>query len=151
VRNQEPPDPEPGQDILARPFLSDPRVSGPTPAAGSTGPDDGEVRPYLMTGGRTQTDPATAVAIETVVVALPLATDKHLARIRFERADILELCRVPRSVAEVSALLRLPLGVARVLVADLVAEGLLEASSVRPRQAFDVPFLERLIDGVSAL
>jgi hypothetical protein len=148
---QEPPDPEPDREVLARPFLSDPRMSGLSPTAGSASPDDSEVRPYLMTGGRTRTDPAAAIAIETVVVASPLATEGHPASTRFERADILRLCREPRSVAEVSALLRLPLGVARVLVADLVADGLLEARSARPRQAFDVQFLERLIDGVSAL
>jgi Protein of unknown function (DUF742) len=142
--------PEPGREVLARPFLTDPRPAGLPPEAGPEGSDDQQVRPYLMTGGRTSAQRG-AVAIETVVVVSPLASGKPAPGVRFERAQILRLCREPRSVAEVSALLRVPLGVARVLVADLVTEGLLDARASRPRVALDVQFLERLIDGVSAL
>ena len=148
--SQDPPDPEPDRDVLARPFLTDPRASGLPPVAGSDGPDDPQVRPYLMTGGRTSAGRG-AVAMETVVVVSPIAGGQHATGVRFERAQILRLCREPRSVAEVSALLRVPLGVAQVLVADLIADGLLDSRTSRPREALDVRFLERLIDGVSAL
>ena len=39
-----------------------------------------------------------------------------------ERERILRICHAPRSVAEVAAIVRVPLGVARVLVADLEVE-----------------------------
>jgi signal recognition particle receptor subunit beta len=55
----------------------------------------------------------------------------------------------PLSVAEVAAHRKLPLGVARVLVADLVADGQLAASFPGVAQAHDVAFIERLIAGVS--
>ena len=49
------------------------------------------------------------------------------APLRFELRRIVELCQRPRSVAEVAVALRVPLGVARVLVADLVTSGLVRA------------------------
>jgi hypothetical protein len=51
----------------------------------------------------------------------------------------------------VAAWLHLPLQVALVLVSDLVADGLLDASGVATGQSDDVLFLERLIAGVAAL
>jgi hypothetical protein len=68
-----------------------------------------------------------------------------------EHARIVELCTKPHSVAELAAGLRVPFGVARVLVADLLSSGLLATGPSIPQQATDVPFLERLIAGVSAL
>jgi len=56
-----------------------------------------------------------------------------------------------QSVAEVSAHLRIPIGVARVLVADLVSDGRLEAGTPPPRHADDDEFIERLMQGVPAL
>ncbi|HEY6793685.1 MAG TPA: DUF742 domain-containing protein [Kineosporiaceae bacterium] len=135
---------------LVRPFLH----RGPMgradamPAAGDL---RGEVRPYLMTGGRTSASPHVDVAIETIVVLSDLAHTAAPERVAFERARVLSQCEYPRSVAEVAARAGLPLRVALVLVGDLVAEGLLVASATAARQADDVAFLERLIDGVTAL
>jgi hypothetical protein len=113
-----------------------------------------EVRPYLLTGGRTRAGGAVgapAVAMETVVLATGASAAWRPAAAGVERRRILHLCERPCSAAEVAARLELPLGVALVLVTDLVAEGLLDASTVAPRQADDVVFLERLIAGVAAL
>jgi Protein of unknown function (DUF742) len=142
-----PPDQHPDREVFARPFLTDPQGSQLPSAGRLDGSEDAHVRPYLMTGGRTTADRGR-VAMETVVVVSPTGNP---ATARFERARILQICREPRSVAEVSALLRVPLGVAQVLVADLITDGMLDACSSRPRQALDVQFLERLIDGVAAL
>ena len=149
---------------LARPFLTSgparPVPPEPPSLAGRTGPGQdvpveghqGEIRPYLLTGGRTGAA-AGGVALETVVVtatlrsALPAASDAAAT----ERARILWLAETPASVAELAARLGLPLQVVLVLVADLVAERSLHASMVDTRQADDVHLIERLIAGVAAL
>jgi len=84
------------------------------------------VRPYTLTAGRTHTD-----------VSLPLEAPVQTQRsaqpnqwpVSDPRGRIVELCRAGPSVAEISALLDLPLGVARVLIGDLVRSGYLR---VRP-------------------
>lgn len=108
-----------------------------------------EVRPYLLTRGRTQAQGAR-VAMETVVLSTgaPLVRGPDAAGL--ERARIVRLADRPCSTAEVAARLHLPLQVALVLVTDLVAEGLLDATAVGA-QSDDVLFLERLIAGVAAL
>ena len=73
-------------------------------------------------------------------------------RLRHEARRIVDLCDTPISVAEVSARIHVPLGVARVLVGDLVADGLVEVHRMengngRP----DVRLLERVLDGLQAL
>jgi hypothetical protein len=107
------------------------------------------VRPYAMTGGRTRSK--TELAIETILVRTA-AGDVRAERMSMERGDILRLCREPSSVAEISAHLHLPLGVARVLAGDLCDEGFLDfnrehATSERP----SLRLLERVFDGLQAL
>ena len=78
------------------------------------------VRPYTLTAGRTKSR-----------VALPLeAAIEATERSRYYgwlpsdiRADIVSLCAARPSVAEIAARLNIPLGVARVLVGDLVTSG----------------------------
>lgn len=150
-------EPEPERELTGRPFLEHgdlgygrqaPRAYGPPPPVT---PVQNDIRPYLMTGGRTvATGPP--VVMETVVVLSRLARNGPVARQAFERAQILRECHRPCSVAEVAARLHLPLGVAVVLVTDLILDGLLDASAARrENQAHDVALLERLIAGVSAL
>ncbi len=50
-----------------------------------------------------------------------------------------------------AALVGIPLGVAQVLVGDLVGRELLITTSTAKSLAFDVSFIERLINGVAAL
>ena len=108
-----------------------------------------EVRPYLLTGGRTRAREGCA-AMETVVLATGAPSAGGPDAAGLERARILHLAARPCSTAEIAARLHLPLQVALVLVADLVAEGLLDATVVGA-QSGDVLFLERLIAGVAAL
>ncbi|MDT3395072.1 DUF742 domain-containing protein [Streptomyces sp. B1866] len=92
------------------------------PAANPPEPglDSGDVvRPFIVTGGRTRPD-RPHLRIETLVSALPGALAAPLGH---ESRAIVELCLHPRSVAEIAALLPVPLGVARVLVSDLSADG----------------------------
>ena len=136
----DPPDDEP----LARPFLS-----GLTPPADNRGGDDsGDVRPYVITSGRTPSGPA--IPLESLVRTTERGTSAPAA---YEAARILDLCRHPQSVAELSAYLGVPVGVVRVLVADLITAELLTVGT-RPTVrdlAADPAFLERLMLGVAAL
>ena len=106
----------------SRPYLSEPwRPESPN----CNGPADvSGVRPYLITGGR-----AAPIDASLHLEAQVLATDDGITSIRmlsYERRDIVELCARPQAVAEVAARLGLHLGVARVLVSDLVVLCMLE-------------------------
>ena len=69
---------------------------------------------------------------------------------RFERARIIRLCREPVSVVEIASQLHVPLGVARVLVSDLHAEGLLAVhrAQLNPDGRPGTQVLERLLAGL---
>jgi Protein of unknown function (DUF742) len=80
------------------------------------------VRPYTLTGGRTDThvDIPLEAPIQTLQAGLA-----HRWPPSDARGKIIQLCVNSPSVAEISALLDLPLGVSRVLVGDLVLSGYL--------------------------
>src|SRR5690606_41557729 len=63
-----------------------------------------------------------------------------------------DLCQEWRSVAEISALCRIPLGVARVLVADMAEQGLVQIrSSLNTDSRPNVNLLERVLSGLRKL
>jgi hypothetical protein len=108
------------------------------------------VRPYTWTRGRTR--PVQDLALETLVSTSDEGRD--LTSIcSAEHAPIAELCAEIRSVAEVAALLAVPLGVARVLLADMIDAGLLHIhrNSTGWGSAPDLPLLERVLDGLYRL
>jgi hypothetical protein len=110
------------------------------------------VRPYALTGGRVRS--STELALETIVRVTPRGTDAAATQ-STEKRQIIELCAAPTSIAEVSAHLHLALGVARVLVGDLVTEGLLDShanpASDEEGSRPDLRLLERVLDGLQAL
>ncbi|WP_263008771.1 DUF742 domain-containing protein [Nonomuraea phyllanthi] len=103
---------------------------------------------YAVTGGRTA--PRTQLAMEALVSS---ATSAQLGtNYTREYRAISELCRQVRSVAEISALLGVPLGVARVLVADMEADGLVRV--YQPQLDAGLPdrgLLERVLSGLRRL
>lgn len=127
------------------PPLASPPTDPATPAqAGGTDDDRLFVRPFLVTGGRTQ-PLHDGLRIETIVSAAPAALS---APLRFEFRRIVEFCQRPVSVAEIAVRLGVPLGVARVLVADLVTDGYVSFS--QPAE-LPIDVLERIRDRVRAL
>lgn len=90
------------------------------------GPEVSLVRPYTLTAGRTDT--SVDLPLEAPVQTLQSALF-HRWPPNDTRGRIVQLCVKSPSVAEISARLDLPLGVARVLVGDLVTSGYLR---VRP-------------------
>jgi len=106
--------------------------------------DDLVIRPFLLTGGRTRPG-QDGLRVETLIHARPRSAS---AVLRFEHQQIVQLCREPTSLAEISAALRVPFGVARVLVSDLVADG---SVVVTEREELSIQLIERIRDRVRAL
>ena len=75
------------------------------------------VRPYTLTAGRTET--SIDLPLEAPVQSLQAGL-AHKWPPNDVKDKIIQLCTKSPSVAEISARLDLPLGVARVLVGDLV-------------------------------
>lgn len=99
------------------------------------------MRPYLLTGGRTRSD-AGELAVEAMIAVSAGSTmpaDRDLAA-------IYALCKTPNSIAEISAKCSMPLGVARVLVADLWGAGTLEV--LETTRSDDIAIVRRLLDGI---
>lgn len=112
------------------------------------GPDIG-VRPYFVTGGRTRTD--RPLGVETLVRTTDQGRDAR-ATLRFEPHAIASVCDGDgTSVAEVAARVGVPLGVARVLIADLADAGLVDVIDAPARIEDDISLIQRLIHGVRAL
>jgi hypothetical protein len=109
------------------------------------------IRPFAMTGGRTR--PRYELAIEALVSST--ASPERVATLLPEHQRICGLCREVKSVAEISALLTMPLGVARILVADLAETGLVAihqpAAGGESGGKPDVTLLERVLSGLRKL
>ena len=107
-------------------------------------------RPYAWTEGRTQ--PAVDIAIEARVSTTRLGRDLT-PQLTNAGWTITQLCFSPRSVAEIAVYLAVPLGVAKVLVADLVAEGLVNVEATLAPDADDAErreLIERVLSGLRA-
>jgi hypothetical protein len=114
-------------------------------------PEPSLVRPYALVRGRTRRGSAAPLPVETVIVAKGSGDATGL---QLEPAAIVRLCQRAHSVAEISARLSLPVGVVRVLVADLAADGHVEVNlPLDPRAdgAVDRVLLERVLAGLEAL
>jgi hypothetical protein len=82
------------------------------------------VRPYAVTGGRTEPAGGEVLDVTAVVAAAgPAASTGDLMSFTPEHRRILGLCREPATVADIASNTALPLGVVRVLLADLIVQG----------------------------
>ncbi|MFB9685840.1 DUF742 domain-containing protein [Amycolatopsis plumensis] len=107
----------------------------------------GLVRPYFRTRGRTKA--TLDLAIEALISTSEQG--RMLDRVRVpEHRSICDLCLDTRSVAEVAALLRLPLGVVRVLIGDVAGLGLVLVHSSSPTVGDrpSIEFMERVLSGL---
>jgi hypothetical protein len=113
--------------------------------------DERVVPAYAFTRGRTR--PAgRELPLEAVVTATELAAQQRAA-LQVEWRSIVRLCARPVSVVEIGAALRVPVGVARVLVSDLANAGYLMVHLPRPAASGGAPgneILGRLLDGLRA-
>jgi hypothetical protein len=108
-------------------------------------------RPYTLTGGRTR--PQIELPIEATVETLVSSSELDWAP-GDVRTVIVRLCRDRPSIAEISSYAGLPIGVTRVLVADLMESGhlrvhatLTDHSTAAERRLL----IERTLSGLRAL
>ena len=104
------------------------------------------VRPFTVSNGRTR--PTVALDLMSQVMATGATPLGYLGP---EHAQALDLCRAPVSVAEVAAHLNLALGVVRVLLGDLLDDGLIDVHHPDGAQRPDDDLLKAVIDGLRAL
>lgn len=121
-------------------------------AAGSS-PQARLIRPYTITGGRTGKE-MPPIELEAMVRATPTGL-RTRDQFRWEACRLLDLTRNPVALVELAARLDVPIGVARVLVGDLVTKGAVE---VRPPQREDpaspdryADLLRKVLDGIKSL
>ncbi|MFD5428474.1 DUF742 domain-containing protein [Streptomyces sp. NPDC127084] len=122
------------------------------------------VRPYSLTGGRTRF--GHVLLVETFVATLDPAeralpagkTRRELpngnlaSRVMPEMRAIVDLCRRMRTVAEIAAMLRMPLGVVRVLLSDLADQGRIRVYGTGHGTGHpDRALLERVLGGLRRL
>ena len=111
------------------------------------------VRPYAVTGGRTE--PADGEVLDLIAVSRGHATgpgDPTSAGLSPEHRRIMTLCERPVTVADVASDTGLPLGVVRVLLADLIQQG--RISVLQRRRAGEQPsadLLKEVLHGLRAL
>ncbi|HEX4833972.1 MAG TPA: DUF742 domain-containing protein [Trebonia sp.] len=112
------------------------------------------VRPYAVTGGRTE--PADGEMLD--LIAVVVATSKagggggDASRRSPEHRKIVDLALAPTTVADIASGTALPVGVVRVLLADLVMLGAVKV--VRQRPAREMPsddLLREILNGLRAL
>lgn len=119
---------------------------------GSGGGDPGPlIRPYALTGGRTESR-LPNLAMEDLVSATQ-AGMWELYTLDHQHRPIVEACQRPLSVAEISALHGIPLGVARILVSDLVSAGfvVVHRSAADENGRPSVELLGRVLERLQAL
>jgi Protein of unknown function (DUF742) len=111
------------------------------------------VRPYALTGGRTE--PASGEVLDLIAVVVAAgraAVDDDPIGLSPEHRRILGLCRSAVTVADVASSTMLPVGVVRVLLADLIMAG--RITVLPPRSAAERPnadLLKEVLHGLRAL
>ncbi len=111
------------------------------------------VRPYAVTGGRTEPADGEKLDLITIVVAAGRGSaDDDPIEFSPEHRRIVSLCRRPATVADVASDTALPLGVVRVLLADLIQSGRIQVLPQRPAgQQPSTDLLREVLHGLRAL
>jgi hypothetical protein len=108
------------------------------------------VRPYALTGGRTRHGGAKFDLIATVEATR--ATVTNPGALAPEQLSILSLARRPAAIVDLASSLDLPLGVMRILLADLRDLGLVEIRNpVSPNEQPGHHILREVLDGLRRL
>lgn len=107
-------------------------------------------RLYIVTGGR-----ADAADVELDLVSLVMAEFEPAPGMQSEHVRILQLSRSPIAVVELSAELRLPVSVVKILVGDLLDTGRLSLRRPSPLSGKsrlpDLEILKQVLIGLESL
>ena len=110
------------------------------------------VRPYALTGGRTEQADGEVLDLVAVVVTRAAGLMGGTADLTPEESMIMELCQRPVTVTDVASSTGLPLGVVRILLADLTQKGRITVQA--PSRTGDQPGTElfkEVLHGLRAL
>jgi Protein of unknown function (DUF742) len=121
----------------------------PTDDRRPRGPSSPVVRPYALVRGRTRPTGGTLDVISMVCSLRTSVADP--AYLEPEHLAVLQECVLPMSVADLTAALDLPLGVIRVLLADLRDRELVSIRQPRPEHVTDIRLLREVADGLRRL
>ena len=108
------------------------------------------VRPYALTRGRTLPSGGASFGLIDVVIATSLRVPENF-RPGPEHRRILNLCRRPTPIVDLTSEIDLPLGVVRVLLGDLTSEGMLRVLSSQKQPVTDQQLLRMVLDGLESL
>ncbi|GAA5166968.1 MULTISPECIES: DUF742 domain-containing protein [Amycolatopsis] len=111
-------------------------------------PRSKRIRPYTLTGGRTRG--RHQLLVETLI-SVPRYDPALADRLMPESKALYERARSQVSIAELSSLLTIPLGVVRVLVSDLAAQGAVFIHPTAHAYHHDRNVLERILNGLKQL
>jgi len=111
------------------------------------------VRPYALTGGRTEPVGGEVLDLVALVVAAGGNAGTGDSRdLTPEHARILGLCRRPVTLVDLAAATALPVGVVRVLLADLILQGRIVVLPQRPiDEQHSADLLKEVLHGLRAL
>jgi hypothetical protein len=122
------------------------------PVRGGAAREPSLVRPYSLTSGRTI--PAIDIALEALIQPLAEVLDLDYIELSNEARSILSLSSNSPSVAEIAVHVGVPVGVARVLVADLVEAGHVRIQATLQEDASDAErreLIERVLSGLRGI
>jgi hypothetical protein len=107
------------------------------------------VRPYALTGGRTRPTGESIDLLAVVTSKTLNQTDNMM--LEPEYREVVRQCRRPKSVADLASDLDLPLGVIRIVLSDMRANGLITIRRpARPRLT-DPQLLKDVADALRRL
>jgi hypothetical protein len=108
------------------------------------------VRPYAVTKGRTLPNGGASLGLIDVVATTGERPPEHF-RPGPEHRRILSVCRRPTPIVDLTSEIDLPLGVVRVLLGDLLGEGMLRVISAQRQPVPDERLLRMVLDGLESL
>jgi hypothetical protein len=106
------------------------------------------IRPYALTGGRTRSRHELLVE---ALVSVPRYDPRLSDSLMPESRALYERARSRVSIAELSVAISVPLGVVRVLVSDLAAQGAIFIHPTAHAYNHDREMLGRILDGLQRL
>jgi hypothetical protein len=127
--------------------------AGPKREGGKGNGRERVVRLYALTAGRTKPSGATIDLIAMVSATRSAASRAADAESDLgpEHLRLLRFCRLPVSVADMATETDLPLGVVRILIADLREHGLVNVAQPAPSGLSDVRVLKEVADALRRL
>ena len=106
------------------------------------------VRPYALTGGQTR---PSGQRLDLLDMVRAVHNASQNLRLSPEQASVLERCPIPVPLVELSAELKLPTGVVKILVSDLRERGLVTIHRTKSAGLSDLKILQEVVDGLRRL